>query len=54
MRILVIEEEAKIARFIKKGLSEYGYAVDVARNGEEALSFAASAPYDVVILDLIR
>lgn len=53
MRILVVEDEAKIARFIKKGLSEDGYAVDVARNGEEALSFAASAPYDVVILDLM-
>ncbi len=53
MRILVVEDEPKIARFIKKGLSEEGYAVDVARNGEEALSFAASAPYDVVILDLM-
>jgi len=53
MRILVVEDEAKIARFIKKGLSEEGYAVDIARHGEEALSYATSAPYDVVILDLM-
>jgi len=53
VRILVVEDEPKIARFIKKGLSEEGYAVDVAKNGEEAISFATSAPYDVVILDLL-
>jgi len=53
MRILVVEDEAKIARFVKKGLSEEGYAVDVARTGEDAISYAASAPYDVVILDLM-
>ncbi|MBC7228803.1 MAG: response regulator transcription factor [Actinobacteria bacterium] len=53
MRILVVEDDEKIARFIRKGLTEEGYAVDVARNGEEALSFATSAPYDLIILDLL-
>jgi len=53
MRILVVEDEQKIARFIKKGLVEEGYAVDIARNGEEALSYAAAAPYDLIILDLL-
>lgn len=53
MRLLVVEDEYKIARFIRKGLIEEGYAVDIARNGEEALSYATSAPYDLIILDLL-
>jgi len=53
MRILVVEDEPKIARFIKKGLTEQGYAVDAALNGEEALAYAKSAPYDLIILDLL-
>jgi DNA-binding response OmpR family regulator len=53
MRVLVVEDEAKIARFIDKGLKEEGYAVDLARNGEEALLFARAAPYDLIILDLL-
>jgi heavy metal response regulator len=53
MRILVVEDEQKIARFIRKGLGEEGYAVDIARDGEEALSYASSAPYDLIILDLL-
>ncbi len=53
MRILVVEDEPKIARFIKKGLIEQGYAVDAALNGEEALAYAKSAPYDLIILDLL-
>jgi heavy metal response regulator len=53
MRILIVEDEPKIARFIDKGLREEGYSVDIARNGEEALSFVESAPYDVIILDLL-
>ena len=53
MRILVVEDEPKIARFIKKGLTEEGYAVDVARDGEEALAFARAAPYDLIVLDLM-
>jgi heavy metal response regulator len=53
MRVLVVEDELKIARFIAKGLREEGYAVDIARNGEEGLLFAKSAPYDLIILDLL-
>lgn len=53
MRILVVEDEQKIARFIRKGLTEEGYAVDIARDGEEAISFATYAPYDLIILDLL-
>lgn len=53
MRILVVEDEAKVARFIKRGLEEERFAVDVAREGDEALMLAESAPYDLIILDLM-
>ena len=53
MRILLVEDESRIARFINKGLTEEGYAIDIVANGEDALSFAGSAPYDLIILDLL-
>ena len=53
MRILVVEDEPGIANFVRQGLSEAGYAVDVAWNGEEGLSYAISAEYDVLILDIM-
>ncbi len=53
MRILVVEDEAGIARFIRQGLSEAGYAVDVASDGEEGLDYALVAPYDLIILDIL-
>jgi two-component system, OmpR family, copper resistance phosphate regulon response regulator CusR len=53
MRILVIEDNAKMAGFIAQGLSEQGYAVDVAHTGEEGERLAAAAPYDGIILDLM-
>jgi heavy metal response regulator len=53
MRILVIEDEAKIAQFMKRGLKEEGYAVDVAKDGEEGYAFATVEDYDVVILDIM-
>jgi heavy metal response regulator len=53
MRILLVEDEPKIARFIAKGLTEEGYAVDIAKHGEEAITYAQSAPYDLIILDLL-
>lgn len=53
MRVLLVEDEAKAARFVKKGLEEEGLAVDVARDGEEALSLAETGPYDLLILDLM-
>lgn len=53
MRLLVVEDEPKLARFIQRGLSEESFAVDVARDGEEALERAARTAYDLVILDLM-
>lgn len=53
MRVLVVEDEPRIAAFLRQGLTEEGYAVDVAEDGEQALEFAASAPYDVIILDIL-
>lgn len=53
MRILVIEDEAKIAQFIKRGLKEEGYAVDVANDGEEGHFLLSSNEYDAIILDLM-
>jgi DNA-binding response OmpR family regulator len=53
MRVLVVEDEASIANFVRRGLYETGYAVDVARNGEEGLAYALAADYDVLILDIM-
>lgn len=53
MRILVVEDEEKVASFIRKGLEEEHYAVDVALDGEEGLSMAQLNPYDLLILDLM-
>lgn len=53
MRILIVEDEHKIANSIKKGLEQEAYAVDVAYNGEEGFDLASSEEYDVIILDLM-
>ena len=53
MRILVIEDEYKVASFIKRGLEEAGYSVEIARNGEEAIDMVEHTNYDLIILDLI-
>jgi two-component system, OmpR family, copper resistance phosphate regulon response regulator CusR len=53
MRILVIEDEVKVADFIKRGLKEEGYAVDVARDGEEGFFQATTNQYDVILLDIM-
>ncbi|HHV63360.1 MAG TPA: response regulator transcription factor [Firmicutes bacterium] len=53
MRVLVVEDEPKIASFVKRGLEEEGYAVDVAGDGESALDYAQSAQYDILILDIM-
>ncbi len=53
MRVLVVEDEHKIADFIRKGLTEHGYAVDVAHDGEEALDWPAVAEFDVIVLDVM-
>ena len=52
MRLLVVEDEKKVANFIKQGLEEEGYAVDVALNGEEGLGMALDQVHDLVILDI--
>ncbi len=51
MRILIVEDEKKVAGFIKKGLEEETYAVDVAYDGEEGFHLAAMNDYDMIILD---
>ena len=53
MRILVIEDERKIAQFIRRGLKEEGYAVDVASDGEEGHFLSTTNDYDIIILDLM-
>ena len=53
MRILVIEDEAKTAKFLKKGLSEAGFVVDVAADGLEGLHFALEVEFDLIILDVM-
>ncbi len=52
MRILVVEDEKKLAGFMKKGLEEEGYALDVAFDGREGLLMALDGVYDLVILDI--
>ena len=53
MRVLIVEDERKISAYVKRGLEESGYAVDAAYTGREALDWAESAPYDVIILDIL-
>jgi heavy metal response regulator len=53
MRVLVIEDEKKIASFIKRGLKEEGYAVDLSLDGEEGFFLATTQEYDLIVLDLI-
>ncbi|MCL4387210.1 response regulator transcription factor [Patescibacteria group bacterium] len=53
MRILLIEDERRLANVIKKGLTEDGFAVDQAFDGEEGLYLSESETYDLIILDLM-
>ncbi len=53
MRILLVEDDERIARFVAKGLRENSYAVDVAANGEDALYQAEINTYDLIILDVM-
>lgn len=52
MRLLVIEDNKMLARSLRQGLREEGFAVDIATDGEEGLWYAESNPYDVIVLDL--
>ncbi|HEX3245460.1 MAG TPA: two-component system response regulator RppA [Chloroflexota bacterium] len=53
MRILVVEDEHKLAAVIRRGLEEHGYAVDVAYDGDDALNMAEVEPYDLIVLDIM-
>ena len=53
MRILVVEDDKKVAGFIKKGLEEESYAVDVEYDGEDGLHFGSEGQYDLIILDIM-
>ncbi|MBT9488180.1 MAG: heavy metal response regulator transcription factor [Rubrivivax sp.] len=51
MRLLVIEDEVKLAEYLRKGLTEEGYVVDVAHNGVDGLHLAMEGDYDLLVLD---
>ncbi len=53
MRLLVVEDEHKLALVIRRSLEENGYAVDVAYDGEEGLGLAEIVPYDLIVLDVL-
>jgi heavy metal response regulator len=53
MRLLVIEDDAKIASFIVKGFEQSGFAVDHARDGREGLFLAQTGPYDAAVIDVM-
>jgi two-component system OmpR family response regulator len=53
VRILVVEDDEKIASFLAKGLKQSGFSVDTARDGEEALSLCRSVDYDSIVLDIM-
>jgi DNA-binding response OmpR family regulator len=53
MRILVVEDDVKVAEFVRRGLAEEGYAVDVLHDGSDAGDQAAAYDYDAVVLDMM-
>jgi DNA-binding response OmpR family regulator len=53
MKILLVEDESKVAHFISKGLEEEGYKVDVAYDGKKGLDCVSASAYDIVLLDLM-
>ena len=53
MRILIVEDEEKAARYLEKGLTENGFIVDIANDGEDGLHLASTEAYDLVILDVM-
>ena len=53
MRVLLIEDEHKLAEYLRKGLSEHGFVVDVAGNGIDGKHFALEGEYDLVVLDVM-
>ena len=53
MRILVIEDEVRLAEYLRKGLSESGYVVDLAHDGIDGLHLAVEGTYDLIVLDVM-
>jgi len=53
VRVLVVEDEKKLAGLLQRGLREEGYAADLADRGEEALWMAGAVPYDAIVLDVM-
>lgn len=53
MRVLVVEDQERIASFIGKGLKEQGFTVDVVRDGDEGYALALTEPYDALVLDIM-
>lgn len=53
MRVLLVEDDRRVARFIEKGMREASYAVELADNGETGLRMATGSAYDVIVLDLM-
>jgi len=53
MRVLLVEDEARLVRSMRKGLSEQSYAVDVASDGGAAIDYASVNPYDAIVLDVM-
>jgi DNA-binding response OmpR family regulator len=53
VRILVVEDEHKLAGVLKRGLEEQGYAVDLAYDGEVGLARSRTTPYDLIVLDVM-
>ena len=53
MRLLIVEDEVRLAAYVKRGLEREGYAVDVAADGDEGYWLATTNPYDVILLDIL-
>lgn len=53
MRVLIVEDELKMAGLVRRGLVEEGHAVDVSPNGEDAVGLARAHPYDAIVLDVM-
>ncbi len=53
MRLLIVEDEPKTAAYLKKGLSENGFVVDVAHDGDQAIAFTEAGTYDLIVLDIM-
>ena len=53
MKVLVIEDEKKIASFVRKGLEAQGFVVEISSHGDEGYALAASCPYDALVLDIM-